>query len=94
MKPKRQHHAEKHIIDKRVKNTSQKKFWESRILLFHKSSILFSAAMLWFALDYSKTIQQLTGKRLLADLLWLGCILISTFIAFFVGYIQGSFASF
>ena len=47
-----------------------------------------------FALDYSKTIQQLTGKRLLADLLWLGCILISTFIAFFVGYIQGSFASF
>ena len=60
----------------------------------HWSSILFSAAMLWFALDYSKTIQQLTGKRLLADLLWLGCILISTFIAFFVGYIQGSFASF
>ena len=40
MKPKRQHHAEKHIIDKRVKNTSQKKFWESRILLFHKSSFL------------------------------------------------------
>lgn len=33
-------------------------------------------------------------QRLLADLLWLGCILISTFIAFFVGYIQGSFASF
>lgn len=52
------------------------------------------SSMLWFALDYSKTIQQLTGKRLLADLLWLGCILISTFIAFFVGYIQGSFASF
>ena len=40
MKPKRQHHAEKHIIDKRVKNTSQKKFWESRILLFYKSSFL------------------------------------------------------
>mgnify|MGYP003215615510 CR=1 FL=1 len=58
------------------------------------SMVLSSAAMLWFALDYSKTIQQLTGKRLLADLLWLGCILISTFIAFFVGYIQGSFASF
>lgn len=73
----------------------------SMVLSFrlHWSSILFSAAMLWFALDYSKTIQQLTGqqltgKRLLADLLWLGCILISTFIAFFVGYIQGSFASF
>ena len=64
----------------------------SMVLSFrlHWSSILFSAAMLWFALDY----QQLTGKRLLADLLWLGCILISTFIAFFVGYIQGSFASF
>ena len=64
----------------------------SMVLSFrlHWSSILFSAAMLWFALDYSKTIQQLTGKRLLADLLWL----ISTFIAFFVGYIQGSFASF
>ena len=62
----------------------------SMVLSFrlHWSSILFSAAMLWFALDYSKTIQQLTGKRLLADLLWLGCILISTFIAFFVGYIQ------
>ena len=44
-------------------------------------------------INYSKTIQQLTGKRLLADLLWLGCILISTFIAFFIGYIQGSFAS-
>ena len=29
-----------------------------------------------------------------AAMLWLGCILISTFIAFFVGYIQGSFASF
>ena len=57
----------------------------SMVLSFrlHWSSILFSAAMLWFALDYSKTIQQLTG-----------CILISTFIAFFVGYIQGSFASF
>lgn len=54
----------------------------SMVLSFrlHWSSILFSAAMLWFALDYSKTIQQLTGKRLLADLLWLGCILISTFI--------------
>ena len=68
----------------------------SMVLSFrlHWSSILFSAAMLWFALDYSKTIQQLTGKRLLADLLWLGCILISTFIAFFVGYIQGSFTYF
>ena len=68
----------------------------SMVLSFrlHWSSILFSAAMLWFALDYSKAIQQLTGKRLLADLLWLGCILISTFIAFFVGYIQGSFSSF
>ena len=45
----------------------------SMVLSFrlHWSSILFSAAMLWFALDYSKTIQQLTGKRLLADLLWL-----------------------
>ena len=43
----------------------------SMVLSFrlHWSSILFSAAMLWFALDYSKTIQQLTGKRLLADLL-------------------------
>ena len=42
----------------------------SMVLSFrlHWSSILFSAAMLWFALDYSKTIQQLTGKRLLADL--------------------------
>mgnify|MGYP000656455394 CR=1 FL=1 len=41
----------------------------SMVLSFrlHWSSILFSAAMLWFALDYSKTIQQLTGKRLLAD---------------------------
>ena len=68
----------------------------SMVLSFrlHWSSILFSAVMLWFALDYSKAIQQLTGKRLLADLLWLGCILISTFIAFFVGHIQGSFASF
>ena len=61
---------------------------------FHGGLLGVIAAMLWFALDYSKTIQQLTGKRLLADLLWLGCILISTFIAFFVGYIQGSFASF
>ena len=62
----------------------------SMVLSFrlHWSSILFSA------LDYSKAIQQLTGKRLLADLLWLGCILLSTFIAFFVGYIQGAFASF
>ena len=68
----------------------------SMVLSFrlHGSSILFSAAMLWFALDYSKTIQQLTGKRLLADIYYRGCILISTFIAFFVGYIQGSFASF
>ena len=40
----------------------------SMVLSFrlHWSSILFSAAMLWFALDYSKAIQQLTGKRLLA----------------------------
>ena len=68
----------------------------SMVLSFrlHWSSILFSAAMLWFALDYSKAIQQLTGKRLLADLLWLGCILISTSIAFFVGYIQGAFVPF
>lgn len=61
---------------------------------FHWSSILFSTAMLWFALDYSKAIQRLTSKRLLADLLWLGCILLSTFIAFFVGYIQGSIVPF
>ena len=49
----------------------------SMVLSFrlHWSSILFSAAMLWFALDYSKAIQQLTCKRLFADLLWLGCIL-------------------
>ena len=68
----------------------------SMVLSFrlHWSSILFSAAMPWFALDYSKAIQRLTGKRLLADLLWLGCILISTFIAFFVGYIQGAFVPF
>lgn len=68
----------------------------SMVLSFrlHWSSILFSIAMLWFALDYSKAIQQLTGKRLLADFLWLGCILISTFIAFFVGYIQGAFVPF
>lgn len=68
----------------------------SMVLSFqlHWSSILFSAAMLWFALDYSKAIQQLTGKRLLADLLWLGCILLSTSIAFFVGHIQGAFVPF
>ena len=60
----------------------------SRVLSFrlHWSSILFSATMLWFALDYSKAIQQMTGKRLLADLLWLDCILSSTFLAFFLGY--------
>lgn len=61
---------------------------------FHWSSILFSVAMLWFALDYSAAIQRLTGKQLLSNLLWFGCILISTSIAFFVGYIQGAFVAF
>ena len=61
---------------------------------FHWSSLLFSVAMLWFALDYSAAVQRLTGKRLFTDLLWFGCMLISTFLAFFVGYIQGTFVSF
>ena len=68
----------------------------SMVLSFrsHWSSLLFSVAMLWFALDYSAAIQRLTGKRLLADILWLSCMLISTFTAFFVGYIQGTFVPF
>ena len=57
-------------------------------------SMVLSFRLHWSSILFSAAIQQLTGKRLLADLLWLGCILISTFIAFFVGYIQGSFASF
>ena len=93
---KKQHSLALELLLRSIFYTLTNYVFLSMVLSFrsHWSSILFSAAMLWFALDYSAAVKRLTGKRLLADILWLGCMLASTFIAFFVGYIQGAFIPF
>ena len=60
----------------------------------HWISILFSTAMIWKTIEYGKSIHELTRKKTVTAILCIGCIAASTFIAYFVGYIQGTIVSF
>lgn len=53
-------------------------------------SVLFSAALVWCNMEYWNAIYRLTGKKLAAWVLWGVCIAVSTGIAYFAGYIQGT----
>ena len=62
-------------------------------LSFHTQwiSILFLLSMVWSTIDYGKSINEITEKKVIAELLCICCIALSIAIAYFVGYIQGTF---
>ena len=61
-------------------------------LSFHTHWILLS--MVWATIDYGKSVNKITGKKVIAEILCICCIAISIAIAYFVGYIQGEIVSF
>ena len=56
----------------------------------HWGSILFSAAIVWYSVDYWNAIRRLTGKKIAAWVLWCICIAVSTGVAYFAGYMQAA----
>lgn len=60
----------------------------------HWFSILFMATIIWATIDYRNFIKELTEKKFVAEILCICCITVSSLIAFFVGYIQGTAVSF
>ena len=52
--------------------------------------VLFSSALVWCNMEYWNAIHRLTGKKLAAWVLCGICIAISTGVAYFAGYIQGT----
>ena len=60
----------------------------------HWSAILFLLSMVWATIDYGKSVNKITGKKVIAEILCICCIAISIAIAYFVGYIQGEIVSF
>ena len=62
-------------------------------LSFHTQwiSILFLLSMVWSTIDYGKSINEITEKKVIAEILCICCIALSIAIAYFVGYIQGTF---
>jgi len=50
--------------------------------------------MVWATIDYGKSVNKITGKKVIAEILCICCIAISIAIAYFVGYIQGEIVSF
>lgn len=60
----------------------------------HWISILFSAANLWYSIAYWKAMKALTGKKSLALVLCVGCLVACTGIAYFAGYIRGTIVPF
>ena len=64
-------------------------------LSFHTQwiSILFLLSMVWSTIDYGKSINEITEKKVIAEILCICCIALSIAIAYFVGYIQGTFVS-
>ena len=64
-------------------------------LSFHTQwiSILFLLSMVWSTIDYGKSINEITEKKVIAEILCICCIALSIAMAYFVGYIQGAFVS-
>ena len=60
----------------------------------HWIAILFLLSMVWATIDYGKSVNKITGKKVIAEILCICCIAISIAIAYFVGYIQGAIVSF
>ena len=60
----------------------------------HWIAILFLLSMVWATIDYGKSVNKITGKKVIAEILCICCIAISIAIAYFVGYIQGEIVSF
>lgn len=60
----------------------------------HWVSVLFTATLVWAMVEYGTFVGKLTGKRWLAAALVLLCNAASVAIAWFAGYIHGSFAAF
>ena len=60
----------------------------------HWIAILFLLSMVWATIDYGKSVNKITGKKVIAEILCICCIAISIAIAYFVGYIQGAIISF
>ena len=60
----------------------------------HWIAILFLLSMVWATIDYGKSVNKITGKKVIAEILSICCIAISIAIAYFVGYIQGEIVSF
>ena len=56
----------------------------------HWIAILFLLSMVWATIDYGKSVNKITGKKVIAEILCICCIAI----AYFVGYIQGEIVSF
>ena len=50
--------------------------------------------MVWGTIDHGKSINKITGKKVIAEILCVYCIAMSIAIAYFVGYIQGIIVSF
>ena len=60
----------------------------------HWIAILFLLSMVWATIDYGKSVNKITGKKVISEILCICCIAISIAIAYFVGYIQGAIISF
>ena len=60
----------------------------------HWIAILFLLSMVWATIDYGESVNKITGKKVIAEILCICCIAISIAIAYFVGYIQGEIVSF
>ena len=58
------------------------------------TNFLFLLSMVWATIDYGKSVNKITGKKVIAEILCICCIAISIAIAYFVGYIQGEIVSF
>ena len=64
-------------------------------LSFHTQwiSILFLLSMVWSTIDYGKSINEITEKKVIAEILCICCIALIIAMAYFVGYIQGALVS-
>ena len=57
----------------------------------HWIAILFLLSMVWATIDYGKSVNKIIGKKVIAEILCICCIALSIAIAYYVGYIQGTF---
>ena len=56
----------------------------------HWLSLLFSAALVWYTVDYWNGIARLTGRKVISGILYLCCIAVSTCAAYFAGYLHST----